>query len=625
MARQKSRKPFPANTKREKIDKNAGYVSNERSGVVGFLSDRGVRETIESVLVAVILALLFRTFEAEAFVIPTGSMAPALQGQHRDINCEQCGYLYQTGASEESSTYTSSDRKEVTRTFCPICRAKTTMSEKNWDHTSNNGDRILVNKFVYDFSDPKRFDVIVFKNPNNGKQNYIKRLIGLPGEKLIIENGDIFRLVSSDDGVQTREIVRKPSSKLSAMLQVVDDTDFIPQLMHDAGWPLRWQQWHSNGSEGGWESTIDSGKPNYYVDAGDQVEWLNYRNLVPRNRPQFDIDDRRNVPEIDEWEIIKLKELPDRINKESPVGSLITDYYCYNDRQLELYQLDRAGRKTVLGEFYEPSFAMHWVGDLAMECWTEVKSDSGTLELQVVEGGAKFTCSIDVASGDATLSCGESTVQFVDDEGNDVATPKAKTNLNGSGTYRILFANVDDQLRLSINNRFVEFDAAKFERSDDPMPRFDPDDQDDLGDAEPIGIGAKNLQMEVTRLKVLRDVYYTSPTNMEQRLIANETRFGQIGLAWSWIASPEFWESKRAQKYFKDRFREKPYVFDLGPDEFLPMGDNSPSSLDGRVWDGPKNVNRDMMIGRALFIYWPHALNSPVPYFPNFQKMKFIR
>ena len=60
-------------------------------------------------------------------------------------------------------------------------------------------------------------------------------------------------------------------------------------------------------------------------------------------------------------------------------------------------------------------------------------------------------------------------------------------------------------------------------------------------------------------------------------------------------------------------------------DQFLPMGDNSPQSLDGRVWDGEKYVERDVLIGRALFIYWPHTLNEPIPFFPNFAGMGFIR
>src|SRR6476469_3272033 len=60
-----------------------------------------IRETVESVIVAFILAFLFRAFVAEAFVIPTGSMAPTLMGRHKEIACPQCGYLYAVNASEE--------------------------------------------------------------------------------------------------------------------------------------------------------------------------------------------------------------------------------------------------------------------------------------------------------------------------------------------------------------------------------------------------------------------------------------------------------------------------------------------------------------------------------------------
>src|SRR5262245_3842463 len=64
-------------------------------------TSHAIRETVESIVIAFVLAFLFRTFEAEAFVIPTGSMAPTLMGRHKDVDCEKCGHRFQVNASEE--------------------------------------------------------------------------------------------------------------------------------------------------------------------------------------------------------------------------------------------------------------------------------------------------------------------------------------------------------------------------------------------------------------------------------------------------------------------------------------------------------------------------------------------
>ena len=64
-------------------------------------SSATIRETIESIIVAFVLAFLFRTFEAEAFVIPTGSMAPTLMGKHKDLDCPECKCPYQVSASDD--------------------------------------------------------------------------------------------------------------------------------------------------------------------------------------------------------------------------------------------------------------------------------------------------------------------------------------------------------------------------------------------------------------------------------------------------------------------------------------------------------------------------------------------
>ena len=52
----------------------------------------GHRDTVEAIVVAFILALVVRGFEAQAFVIPTGSMAPTLMGRHKEVACPQCGF-----------------------------------------------------------------------------------------------------------------------------------------------------------------------------------------------------------------------------------------------------------------------------------------------------------------------------------------------------------------------------------------------------------------------------------------------------------------------------------------------------------------------------------------------------
>ena len=54
------------------------------------------------------------------------------------------------------------------------------------------GDRIFVDKITYRFMEPKRGDIIVFKYPVDPKKDFVKRLIGLPGEKLEIKKGRIY-------------------------------------------------------------------------------------------------------------------------------------------------------------------------------------------------------------------------------------------------------------------------------------------------------------------------------------------------------------------------------------------------------------------------------------------------
>lgn len=70
---------------------------------------------------------------------------------------------------------------------------KTNMIGNSMETTLKDGDSVIINKFSYHFTDPKRFDVIVFKKSGKEHSYYdIKRIIGLPGERLQLKDGLLY-------------------------------------------------------------------------------------------------------------------------------------------------------------------------------------------------------------------------------------------------------------------------------------------------------------------------------------------------------------------------------------------------------------------------------------------------
>jgi len=161
------------------------------------------KETLEQLIIAFILAFVFRAFVVEAFVIPTGSMADTLRGAHFRIMCTNCGYSYNYNFAPQKFNLKEgsipafpvplvsppSRLRSGRVPNCPFCSYQ---ANKTQLRRVSNGDRILVLKYLYQFADPKMWDVVVFKSPTEPKKNYIKRLIGRPGEKVEILGGDIY-------------------------------------------------------------------------------------------------------------------------------------------------------------------------------------------------------------------------------------------------------------------------------------------------------------------------------------------------------------------------------------------------------------------------------------------------
>jgi len=601
-------------------DKPPKGAAAEKSHRQSWFSPEARREIVESVVVAFVLAFLFRTFEAEAFVIPTGSMAPTLMGRHRDVTCAKCGYPYQINASNEVDPRTNRlTGHQVVAGTCPVCRFTMDVGPGNPQrkpYPSFKGDRILVAKFPYQFGQPDRWDVAVFKYPGGAKTNYIKRIVGLPNETLYIHHGDLW---VKPDGQEEVTIARKPHDKVVAMMQPVYDNDYVLPGLIDKGLPPRWSPVLAVGRVGGgWQAASDL--KSFRTDGTARGEaWLHYRHCPPTYA---------------QWRTLQIGS---ELSPASVPRQLITDFTSYNTEQTAAAGSRRRGSEhasELLGMGEPPGveqIGLHWVGDLVLECSVSAEQASGQLLLTLVEGGVPFRCEIDLGTGRAELSI----------DGLEGFQPSAATCLRGPGKHDLRFANVDDQLLLWVDGRPVKFDAPT---TYGPLSNARPQ-RDDL---QPARIGSRGASLEVSHLRLFRDIYYIAERRNVRPMTDYEIAADEFHRYFSGDgeeALVNFFADSEAWDVFLHRRRVE---FHLAADQFLALGDNSAESKDSRLWesDGPLSyappqfyVTRDLLIGKALFIYWPHSWDKvpgtdgwPLapdgvwfPFFPNFARMGAVR
>ena len=664
-----------------------------------------LRETIESLAVALILAFLFRAFVAEAFVIPTGSMAPTLMGAHKDSTSIESNFGYQCGASLEFNTNTGANSSmTVVGTVDPLSRLEQPVDLKNAPNdTTFSGDRILVSKFSYLWHDPERWDVIVFKYPRDARLNYIKRCVGLPNESLRVSHGDIYTRpnIKTDGGAMPNEalrfsIARKTPRVVEAMLQPVSDTNYLAHRAIEAGVPNVWQPSFAPGQgnlglvgreekpvmqaiENGWEvkqSVLPQGSSSSF-----QTTWSASLASPPNDGATAWLRYYHRVLSPQQWtSIIESGRLPTPIPPYS--SRLISDFTAYNGtiKTERLNAYDRDGK--VLDDYvtdwlpvdisnpaassysrYSGRFetdGMHWVPDLASEFNIEFPaqatvptSGQAKLTLSLVEAGAHQQCVIDLFDGTATLGVvrdKEALAVFEDDQGGYVSSPTAATTLRASGKHTIKFANVDNTLHLWVDGKLAKFSPSNRIQTDDEAALKNHRPQStvlDPLDAAPVGIGVSGVAVNLTRARVCRDTYYIAIEGENSNMIDNQNFDAELMQSVSGAALNSYLEATYAKTttegftsrtaVYRDALFSSPSLweksplfknretvqFELGDDQFFPMGDNSAASSDARAWVPNHFVPRRLLIGRAVVVFWPHPWVNPP--FPNFSRIGLIR
>jgi signal peptidase I len=588
----------------------------------------GVRDTVESVWIAIVLAFILRAFMIEAFVIPTGSMAPRLMGAHYQLTCPACGWEYAYGFDAVKDRLPPGDRQMPPGARCPNCgrdyNEDAGLAGQGPPVRVRNGDRVLVMKWLYNFSPPQPWDVVVFRNPQDNDQNYIKRLIGLPGETIQIAHGDIF---VKPDGSDAYRVRRKtdPRTQL-AMWQVVYDNDYPPLADPD--------------------EPVSEDTPRW-VAAADSP-W----NLQAGQSRQF------SFPGSDKgtWQSIRLK--ADR--------AAFQPYYGYNPNSSE----DRGNFDLNLATCSDLKLSTVWMpaDNTARLALLVTSFDHVFMAMVVADGRAQLMHANVTPDGPADL-LGDPAVKW------ESWSPTVKVDIPADGRTgrRIELLHVDFQVKLLIDGKVVlQTDDQTYRaelREDGPRTILTVNNKDRIvaerhpadptqidiytADREPVPtpqvqIAAADGASVLRHVSVMRDVYYTrfslEPTWRQTGRDEKAPLYTDYSESLGYQRGDPGWGTMGNPIHLKRH--DDPARREL--DEFYMLGDNSPRSLDSRAWLSaaptlrlyentpqgrkaiyqPGTVPRYNLIGKALFVYWPAGFRLPgldLPIVPNVGKMRLIR
>lgn len=526
---------------------------------------------IELAICFMITVSLLRGFFLEGYLVSTGSMAPVLLGFHKQIRCPSCQYTFACGVRfDESTAADSSSEPGQTFATCPNC------GQINIDISPvprNHGDQLLVHKNIFDFRRPRRWEPVVFRNPDHPGEAYVKRVVGLPGEQLQIVDGDIHI---------NGHIARKDLQTQRSMRIPVFDLGYVPD---DSSWELPWNL------EGNW--TVEDGRLRSSCTPDEPVCTLSFRNWrwfggshtveTPLSREDaypdwtdflqryesIPISWASRLDFDDESQVLRCRGvMPEEMQQDLMSSATNGEFRRAIYRLAAVSHLspvtDRYGYNSVVAA------KENAVADLMLEAHISVEEPPETISISIPVESSVYRIELRLPSGEVELTA------------DDGSAPLRTGQIDpGQDALHLEASNFDHRILIAINGQlpFTPLDLPSTASGADNPPSeptsYELQSEQDRARAAQVTAARirhdQQLQVQVTGgrtvwtdLRVYRDVYYTPGR----------------------------------RKHAVDEPCE------VAADSYFVHGDNSPVSSDSRLWDNPFVPHR-LLMGKPFVVHLP--------------------
>jgi hypothetical protein len=526
---------------------------------------------------------------------------------------------------------------------CPNCSLDGIVAK---DLVRNDGDQLLVQRAAYEFRKPRRWEVVVFRNPSEPTQAYVKRLAGLPGESIQIARGDVY----ASGQIQSKTIATQRGMRIlvydDAFRPPEGEPDWHPRWLVDGdatGWhernkvfvfdalsmrrpattespgesdsaatnapvPLMGTRTHDDGTDAGRrlaysarrveseEGAASNGglpSPPAPLPEGEggteedrPMHWVRYRHWIRHGGTHATSVKLAHWPAS--LPVPDSAGEPLRYNEVE--GTLICRGAMSRDvRERLLPHLSDAESRRAIDQLYEASHIApitdNYGYNRVRESNVEFEVRDLMLELDLSISGGDGLFAIGLTDGVYDFEC-----RFdLPERQVQLVETKSGDVLRTAAIPAAWFPG-KRHVEFSVMDRQVLL-AVDGELVFDPF-HYPAAEERGPTPWQPVRFGARGLQSQVTGLKLYRDVYYTP----------GEGRRGY----------------------------ESPVR--LGPEEYFALGDNSPVSRDSRSWPPGRVLTFDMLLGKPFLVHLPsrkHRLQIGGWHMdiriPEFSRVRYIR